>query len=76
MASGRSSLVWQQGHVVREPLFLDRHVRVALPPPASPDRQGSAPAEPLVWSRLPRPLQAKTGGGEDDTDLIPPDHLQ
>ena len=26
-------------------------------------------------SRSPRPLQAKTGGGEDDTDLIPP-HLQ
>ena len=47
----------------------------SLPPPASPDRQGSAPAEPVVRSRSPRPLQAKTGGGEDDTDLIPP-HLQ
>eukprot|EP00966_Prymnesium_polylepis_P074614 1731744-Prymnesium_polylepis.1 len=47
------------------------------PPPASPDRQGSAPAEPVVLSRSPRPHQAMQDRWRRGRrrPLIPP-HLQ
>jgi len=47
----------------------------ARPLPASrPSRQGYAPTESVVRSRSPRPPQAKTGGDEDDTELVGSGH--